>query len=200
MDPAHTRTSSPESRLERIEQTLRQHEARFAYGSFGDPMQATPAQAAGVAALTSQVQQLMAAFTTATALPPRRLLRLLLRLLFPFRLLLQLRLLLRLLPAPVPEPRVGNLERYAGDPRGLRSVHHELLHPLRSAASDVFIGSEAKVAFAINHLMGRALDFGGLLSGSGGLQPARPSKPSSRSFAKSSANRVNLGPDATGDC
>ncbi|KAI3357962.1 hypothetical protein L3Q82_002954 [Scortum barcoo] len=99
MDPAHA--SSPESRLERIEQTLRLHEARFAMAAT-EIQQATTTQAEGLAALTSQVQQLMAAFTMATAaaspLPPPAL--------APAP------------PGPVLEPWVGNPERYAG---GLRS-------------------------------------------------------------------------------
>lgn len=67
MDAAHT--SSLETRLELIEKTMREHEAHFAMATM-EIQQAT--QVEGLAALTSQVQQLMAAFTTVTAatLPP----------------------------------------------------------------------------------------------------------------------------------
>lgn len=69
MDPVHA--SSPETRLELIEKMMREHEACFAMTTV-EIQQATTLQVEGLATLTSQVQQLMAAFTTVTVatLPP----------------------------------------------------------------------------------------------------------------------------------
>lgn len=64
MDPAHA--SSPETCLELIEKTMREHEVRFSIAT-AEIQQATTSQVEGLAALTSQVQQLMASFTTVTA-------------------------------------------------------------------------------------------------------------------------------------
>ncbi|KAI3353674.1 hypothetical protein L3Q82_004918 [Scortum barcoo] len=117
-----------------------------------------------------RVQQLMAAFTAATAAasPPPA----------PAP------------PGPVPEPRVSNPERYAGDPEGCDPfiTNCSILYALQP---QMFSSEEAKVAFAINHLTGRAQLWGTAeWEGAGGPQPACPSKPSSRSFAKSSANNT----------
>ncbi|KAI3370533.1 hypothetical protein L3Q82_025292 [Scortum barcoo] len=58
-------------------------------------------------------------------------------------------------PGPVPEPRVGNPERYAGDPEGCNPfiTNCSILYALQP---QTFSSEEAKVAFAINHLTGRA--------------------------------------------
>ncbi|KAI3358210.1 hypothetical protein L3Q82_002985 [Scortum barcoo] len=177
MDPAHT-SSSPESSSGKDRADVAAAaRGSLCYGSFGDPTShvGPSFQAAGVAALTSQVQQLMAAFTavTAAASPPSALAS---------------------APAPVPVPAPAPAPA-GGLPR---SVHHELLHPLRSAASDVFASEEAKVAFAINHhLTGRAR-----LWGTAEWERRTPACASFQAFItelrlKVLANQPRLGPDAT---
>ncbi|KAI3352330.1 hypothetical protein L3Q82_005296 [Scortum barcoo] len=119
---------------------MQQHEAHFATAAT-EIQQATITQAAGLAALTSQVQQLMAAFTAATAAasppPPPA----------PAPAPAP--------PGPVPEPRVGSPERYAGDPGSCNPfiMNCSILYALQP---QTFSSEGARVAFAINHLTGRA--------------------------------------------
>ncbi|KAI3361841.1 hypothetical protein L3Q82_002170 [Scortum barcoo] len=160
MDPAHA--SSPESRLERIEQTLtlRQHEARFAMAAATEIQQATTTQAEGLAAITSQVQQLMAAWLSLRRqqLPPRRL--------------DLLRLLAQLLLAPFWSPGWAIPSTHAGaescDPfitncsilyaLQPQTFFHQRRQKLRSPSTTCLVG----------------LVYGELLSGSSGPQPACP--------------------------
>ncbi|KAI3361596.1 hypothetical protein L3Q82_013736 [Scortum barcoo] len=74
-------------------------------------------------------------------------------------LLRLLLLLLRLLPAPFLSPGWAIPERYAGDPEGCDPfiMNCSILYALQP---QTFSSEEAKVAFAINHLMGRACLWG----------------------------------------
>lgn len=101
---------------------------------------AATSQAEGLVALTSQVQHLMAALTTAsvaTLLPP-------------------------LAPAPVlvlrsaPEPWIGDPECYAGDPESCNPLilNCSIIYTVQPLT---FALEGARVAFAVNHLTGLAL-------------------------------------------
>ncbi|TKS65266.1 Retrotransposon-like protein 1 [Collichthys lucidus] len=145
MDPAHT--ASPELRLERVENILQRHEALFA-STAAEVRQATVTQQQAaanqeqtLAALASQIQQLTAVLSqnmvqNLPATAPAAVLQ-------PTP------------PGPVSEPQIGAPERYAGNP--------EICNPFITNCSilfalqpHTFASEEAKVAFTINHLTGRA--------------------------------------------
>ncbi|KAF7661785.1 hypothetical protein LDENG_00254450 [Lucifuga dentata] len=142
MDPAHTPSS--EDRLERIEKVLQQHEERIdATGTTSSRAWAVHEQA--ITALATLVQQLtptpfptsapvQAAALSPVATPPG-------------------------LPRMVSEPRVGTPERYAGEPEGCNPflINCSILFALQPLT---FSNEEAKVAYAISHLTGRARMWG----------------------------------------
>ena len=142
MDPADAK-----SRLERVESVLHQHEAVLASTSAdvrqaaASQQQAAANQQQALADLTAQVQQLSAALAqmVATASPAA----------------LPSAPPPPAIPGPVSEPRVGAPERFAGDPDSCSPfiTNCSILFALQP---HTFASEEARVAFAINHLTGRA--------------------------------------------
>ncbi|KAF7641898.1 hypothetical protein LDENG_00268990 [Lucifuga dentata] len=138
MDPAHT--PSPEDCFERIERVLHQHEERMvAAGSTSGRAWVVHEQA--ITTLATQVQQItqtlsptpapvQAAALSSTATPP-------------------------VLPRMASEPWVGTPECYAGEPEGCNPflTNCSILFALQPLT---FSTKEAKVAYAISHLTGRA--------------------------------------------
>ncbi|KAI3353942.1 hypothetical protein L3Q82_005143 [Scortum barcoo] len=180
----HILTSSPESRLERIEQALRQHAGKTFDQKALCCWKSGSLRSNNVGPLSCGISCVNLSGPTAHGgfhqrrqqrLPPRRL------------LLLQLRLLLRLLPALFQSPGWAIPSAYAGDPEGCDPFITDcsILYALQPH-NDVFIGG-GKSCVRHQPPDGPGSDFGELLlSGSGGLQPARPSKPSPYgAFAKS---------------
>ncbi len=138
MDPAHT--SSPQDRFERLEEALHRQQERMAT-AFTHTHRSVATLEHTRTTLAAQVQQLTSVLTqqtaAASAIPP---------------------------PPPVPgppppsdapEPRVGTPERYAGDPEGCGPflTNCSILFALQPRT---FATEKAKVAYAINHLTGRA--------------------------------------------
>ncbi len=139
MDPAHN--PSPLSRLEAIEGVLQQHETMMSAAAL-EARQAAEANGQALAALAEQMQQLSSLLSRQAAHPPAAASPALAPPPLP-------------LPADSPEPRVGTPERYDGDPEtcGAFLTNCSLLFSLQPRT---FASEQAKVAFTINHLTGRA--------------------------------------------
>ena len=142
MDPAHA--SSLQSWFEQIENTLQQQEARIASAT-AEIQQATANQAQGLATLASQVQQLAASIaqSVAASVPPAP----------------TPPVAVPSFPGLQPESRVGPPEQYTGDPEDCNPfiTNCSILFALQP---QTFASEQARVAFAINHLTGRARRWG----------------------------------------
>lgn len=98
-------------------------------------------------------------------------------------------------PSTAPEPRVGAPERYSGDPEGCNPflTNCSILFALQPHA---FASEAARVAFAINHLTGRAR-----LWGTAEWERGTPACSSFQAFSaelRKVFGPVSLVPDATG--
>ena len=180
MDPAHTAMD----RLEKVEAMLQHHEALLLSNS-ADVRLAVAKQEQAFTSLASQVQQLTAAFAQAATRPPE-----------PVQ------------PPPAPaasasasasalasEPRVGVPERYAGDAEGCRPflTNCSILFALQP---HTFASEDARVAFAVNHLTGRAR-----LWGTAEWERRTPACSSFQAFAAELCKvfgEASRGPDASG--
>uniref|UniRef100_A0AAQ4Q1R1 Retrotransposon gag domain-containing protein n=1 Tax=Gasterosteus aculeatus aculeatus TaxID=481459 RepID=A0AAQ4Q1R1_GASAC len=185
MEPAHT--GSPQQRLERVEGALVQHEAILT-STLAEVRQATAAsqqasatQEQTLTALVAQIQQLTLrisqtesqsppAAPPAAVSPPTP-------------------------PGPAFEPRIGAPERYGGDPESCSPflTNCSILFALQP---HTFASEEARVAFTINHLTGRAR-----LWGTAEWERQTPACRSFQSFAAEVRKVFGppaLGPDAAG--
>ena len=176
MDPAHTAMD----RLEKVEAILQHHETLLVSNS-AEVRLAVAKQEQAFTSLASQVQQLAAAFAQAVPLPPE-----------PVQ------------PPPAPsasaaafvsEPRVGVPERYAGDAEGCRPflTNCSILFALQP---HTFASEDARVAFTVNHLTGRAR-----LWGTAEWERRTPACSSFQAFAaelRKVFGEVSRGPDASG--
>ena len=171
MDPA--RSSSPLDRLERIEGVLGQH-AEMITAAVSDAQREAESNRHTLAALASQLQQITALLTqpAASTSPPAPV---------------SVPVPAPLLPADAPEPRVGTPERYDGDPEtcGPFITNCSLLFSLQPRT---FASEQAKVAFTINHLTGRAR-----LWGTAEWERRSPSCTSFQSFADELRKVFGLG-------
>lgn len=177
MDPADP--ASPHSRLARVEGMLQQHEAQLA-SNVAEARQSASALERALTSLAAQVQQMAVAMTphavpAAAPAPPAPT------------------------PGPpsstAPEPRVGAPERYAGDPESCNPflTNCSILFALQP---HTFATEGARVAFAINHLTGRAR-----LWGTAEWEKGTPTCTSFQAFSEELRKvfgPVSLGPDATG--
>jgi len=154
MDPVHN--TSGQSRFDRIEAALQQHDGRLAV---------TEAEVRQMAASHDQVLTALAAShdqsMSAMAAEIQRLMNTLANMVTSLT-----PPVVPPLPAPVPpflgpapKPQVGTLERYAGNPEGYNPfiTNCSILFALQS---HTFASEEANVAFTINHLTGRAPRWG----------------------------------------
>ena len=174
MDPAHTAMD----RLEKVEAIL-QHHGTLLVSNSADVRLAVAKQEQAFTSLASQVQQLAAAFSQAVPLPPE-----------PVQ------------PPPAPsasafasEPRVGVPERYAGDAEGCRPflTNCSILFALQP---HTFASEDARVAFTVNHLTGRAR-----LWGTAEWERRTPACASFQAFAaelRKVFGEASRGPDASG--
>ena len=138
--PLWRHSTPPQNRLENIEQVLQHQDARFT-GLQDEVGQALANQNHALAALTAQLGNLTAALTPAVPMAPSPAMT-------P--------------PAPdspppmqLREPRVGIQEQYAGDPEGC-SPYITNCSILFALQLYTFATEEAKVAYSITHLTGRA--------------------------------------------
>ena len=157
---------------------LQHHEALLLSNS-ADVRLAVTKQEQAFTLLASQVQQLAAAFAQAVPLPPE-----------PVQ------------PLPVPaasasasEPRVGVPERYAGDAEGCRPflTNCSILFALQP---HTFASEDARVAFTVNHLTGRAR-----LWGTAEWERRTPACSTFQAFAaelRKVFGEASRGPDASG--
>ncbi|XP_077940507.1 uncharacterized protein LOC144384593 [Gasterosteus aculeatus] len=185
MEPAHT--GSPQQRLERVEGALVQHEALLTTTlaevrqATDASQQASAAQEQTLTALVAQIQQLTLRISqTESQSPPAAPLAAV----FP-----------PTPPGPAFEPRIGAPERYGGDPESCSPflTNCSILFALQP---HTFASEEARVAFAINHLTGRAR-----LWGTAEWERQTPVCRSFQSFAAEVRKVFGppaLGPDAAG--
>ena len=138
IDPANT--ASPQSCLERVESVLQRHRTLLA-STAAEIHQPAASQQQELAALTAQFQQLTAALSQMAALAPSAV---------PSSATPP-----PVIPESISEPRVGAPERYAGDPENCNPflTNCSILFALQP---HTFASEEARVAFTINHLTGRA--------------------------------------------
>ncbi|XP_068186426.1 uncharacterized protein [Antennarius striatus] len=177
MDPADP--TSPQSRLALVEAMLQQHESLLASNA-AEARQSASSLERALTSLAAQVQQMAASMAQHAAsvpvpAPPA--------------------------PTPVPassstsEPRVGAPERYDGDPEGCNPflTNCSILFALQP---HTFATEGARVAFAINHLTGRAR-----LWGTAEWERGTPACATFQAFGEELRKvfgPVSLGPDAAG--
>lgn len=177
MDPADA--STLQNRLARVEGMLQQHEAQLSSNA-AEARQSASALERALTLLANQVQQMATTLTQHAA---------------PAASSAQPAPSSTPSPSSAPEPRVGAPERYAGDPEGCNPflTNCSILFALQP---HTFATEGARVAFAINHLTGRAR-----LWGTAEWERGTPACSSFQAFAEELRKvfgTVSLGPDATG--
>lgn len=153
MYPAHP--TSPHSCLDRVDEVLHQQGALLVSVS-SQIRQVAAAQDQILGLLAAQVQQLTASLAQVSTQPPPDLAP-------PAQAPASV--------SPVSEPRVGAPERYAGEPENSNPflANCSILFALQP---HTFASEEARVAFAINHLTGKARLWGTAGNGIVALKPA----------------------------